>query len=121
MTEKPPLTPAEHIARAKEELANGDEDSAEFAIGHALVAIAELISSFLERFPRGPVQTNVNTACSPMPSDRVRVLVGIYAGRCGRIVESRVTEDEPVEHDVLLDGGNGEYVRLTSTEFESVA
>ena len=119
MTEKPPLTTAEHIARAKAHLAEGAYP--DFATAHALVAIAELISSFLERFPRGPVQTNVNTACSPMPSDRVRVLVGIYAGRCGRIVESRVTEDEPVEHGVLLDGGNGEYVRLTSTEFESVA
>lgn len=43
MTEKPPLTAAEHIARAKSDLANGSE--ADYAIAHALIAIAELMAT----------------------------------------------------------------------------
>jgi hypothetical protein len=43
MTEKPPLTAAEHIDRAKTQLANGWQ--ADYAIAHALVAIAELMAT----------------------------------------------------------------------------
>lgn len=40
-TNRPPLTPAEHIARAKETLAEGANPA--YATAHALVAIAEAI------------------------------------------------------------------------------
>lgn len=43
MTDKPPLTPAEHIARAKEELTSGAEPG--HATAHALIAIAELMAT----------------------------------------------------------------------------
>lgn len=34
---------------------------------------------------------------------RVRVLVGDEAGRCGEVVESRLSGDEPIQYDVLLE------------------
>lgn len=40
---KPPLTPAEHIVRAKEELASGAEPG--YATAHALIAIAEVMAT----------------------------------------------------------------------------
>lgn len=42
MIDKPPLTPAEHIARAKAELTSGAEPG--YATAHALIAIAELMA-----------------------------------------------------------------------------
>lgn len=45
MTAKPPLTPDEHIARAKQELARGNPDYAE---AHALVALAEAVIGWLQ-------------------------------------------------------------------------
>lgn len=53
-TPKPPLTAAEHIARAKETLTT-DADP-KYAIAHALVAIAELLR------PVGPQNVNLRLA-----------------------------------------------------------
>lgn len=60
MTDKPPLTPAEHIARAKEELTSGAEPG--HATAHALIAIAELMATnmtdvILDATTRGAMAT----------------------------------------------------------------
>jgi hypothetical protein len=60
MTARPSLTPAEHIARAKAELARGGD--ADAAIAHAVTAIAELMATnmidvIVDATTRGAVAT----------------------------------------------------------------
>lgn len=60
MTAKPPLTTAEHIARAKGHLAEGAP--ADLAIAHALIALAELMATnmtdaLVDATTRGAVAT----------------------------------------------------------------
>lgn len=60
MTARPSLTPAEHIARAKAELAKGGAPQS--AIAHAVIAIAELMATnmtdvIVDATTRGAVAT----------------------------------------------------------------
>lgn len=59
-TQKPPMTPIDHIARAKQELAAGAHRDAN---SHALVAIAELLA--IETVARIGQQT-VNTIAAAL-------------------------------------------------------
>lgn len=109
MTEKPPLTTAEHIARAKGHLAEGAP--ADLAIAHALVALAELMATNMTDAildatsrgavamaesigtilsvvnPGGPIQTNVNAAeqlgaCGQQCDCHARLNPGIHCSAC---------------------------------------
>lgn len=60
MTAAKPVTPADHIARAKEQLANGVPD---YAIANALIAIAEsLQTSINEAYAAGVLHGGTATA-----------------------------------------------------------
>jgi hypothetical protein len=62
-TTKPPLTTAEHIAIAKQELASGAR--VDTPIAHALIAIAELLSP--------PLPTPAESADKPAPGSAAQI------------------------------------------------
>lgn len=68
MSTSNPQTPAEHVARAKEELQR--DGGADYAIAHALVAIAEHLTT-----PTNPADTAATRPTAPTREDLAMGLI----------------------------------------------